>query len=524
MKPASLNALFLSLIVFTLPARGFTSQTQTRPNAGKGTSGEASQSKPPAVSIASTTEDSCGCESPTPDVLAIVNGVKLTMKDIDTPETKLSEQTAKLESQVITARQQQLDLQVNAKLFDAEAKKRGIITAKLLEQEVAAKVVEPTEAEAQAFYDQNKTQIAAEFKDVKGEVIDHLRDQRQQEQSRVFAERLRAASGMKPLVNEVVPPSTPAERARVLASVHGQQITSGDIEENLRPLIFKVREAVHKSRMGALDARINLMLLEDEVRRRQVSSEALLQTEVVAKTAQVTEANAQDFYNANKNQIKGDFAQVRAQLIQYLQQREQEKAAAAFVAQLRKGATIQIFLKAPEAPVYNITVDDQPVKGNENASVTVVEFTDFQCPACAQTHPVLDRIANEYGDRIKLVVRDYPLKQHANAFKAAEAAEAAREQGKYWEYATILFSNQSALETSKLKEYATRLGLDRVRFDAALDSGKFTDKVQRDLADGNRFGASGTPTIYVNGREVTNKSYEALKAAIEAAIIAGAKR
>ncbi len=151
MKPASVNALFLSLIVFSLPARGFTSQTQTRPNGVKGTSGGASQSKPLAASIASTTEDSCGCESPTPDVLAIVNGVKLTMKDIDTPETKLSEQTAKLESQVITARQQQLDLQVNAKLFDAEAKKRGITTAKLLEQEVAAKVVEPTEPRRKRF-------------------------------------------------------------------------------------------------------------------------------------------------------------------------------------------------------------------------------------------------------------------------------------------------------------------------------------------------------------------------------------
>src|SRR6185436_19461777 len=155
-------------------------------------------------------------------------------------------------------------------------------------------------------------------------------------------------------------------------------------------------------------------------------------------------------------------------------------------------------LTAPVAPAFSIATDDQPAKGNPNASVTIVEFTDFQCPSCALQHPVLERIVNEFGDRVRLVVRDFPLSQHADARKAAEAAEAAREQGKYWEYVTVLFRNQSALGVDKLKQYASEVGLDRARFDAALDSGKFAEKVQHDVIDGDKLGINGTPTLYIN--------------------------
>ncbi len=113
-------------------------------------------------------------------------------------------------------------------------------------------------------------------------------------------------------------------------------------------------------------------------------------------------------------------------------------------------------------------------------------------------------------------MRDYPLTQHENAFKAAEAAEAAREQGKYWEYTAKLFANQSALGVDQLKQYATQVGLDRAKFDAALDSGKFKAQVERDILDGNKLNVRGTPSLFVNGRPVSDISYEGLKRAIDA--------
>ncbi len=176
----------------------------------------------------------------------------------------------------------------------------------------------------------------------------------------------------------------------------------------------------------------------------------------------------------------------------------------------------------PATPAV-IQTDDRPSKGSEQASVTLVVFTDFQCPACAQTHAALERLVAEYGDRVRLVVRDYPLTQHADAEKAAEAAEAARQQGKYWEYAALLYRNQSALSVDKLKEYATRTGLDRAKFDAALDSGRFADKVRRDIDDGHKVGVNATPTAFANGLRVRDTLYDGLKAAIEAALNSGAR-
>jgi protein-disulfide isomerase len=130
----------------------------------------------------------------------------------------------------------------------------------------------------------------------------------------------------------------------------------------------------------------------------------------------------------------------------------------------------------------------------------------------------------EYGDRLRLVVRDFPLEMHEFARKAAEAAEAARAQGKYWEYSALLFTNQKALTVDKLKEYATQAGLDRAKFDAALDSGQFADKVQRDYQDGVLLGVGGTPTFFINGRVTNERSYEGLKAAIEKALAEKAKK
>ncbi|HWP55823.1 MAG TPA: thioredoxin domain-containing protein, partial [Pyrinomonadaceae bacterium] len=205
-------------------------------------------------------------------------------------------------------------------------------------------------------------------------------------------------------------------------------------------------------------------------------------------------------------------------IIRYLDQVEVRKAERAFLEQLRAAASIQIFLLAPESPVFAISTADQPTLGNAAAPVTIVEFTDYQCPSCAATQPDLKRLVKEFGDKVKLVARDFPLSQHVDAFKAAEAAEAAREQGKYWEYVEILMRNQSALGVAKLKDYAGELALDRGRFDQALESGKFTETVQRDINDGIKLGIDGTPTVFINGRRMSDKSYDALKANIEMAL------
>jgi hypothetical protein len=196
-------------------------------------------SAPQSAQQAQKPED-CGCEGrPLPDVLATVAGVKITKQDI-APDTQ--RRIEELRRQVVEARRGELDRQINSRLLEAEAKKRGVPTTKLLESEVFQKTQAPTEAEARAFYDANKGQMAgAAFDAMKGDIIEYMRSQRQNEQAQRLADSLRAAGQVKKAVEAATPPATEADRARVFATVNGVDITSADIEDSLRPLVYAVQ-------------------------------------------------------------------------------------------------------------------------------------------------------------------------------------------------------------------------------------------------------------------------------------------
>jgi protein-disulfide isomerase len=473
-------------------------------------------------SVVEKKADDCGCEpgSP-PDTFATVDGVKISPREID---DSIRPQLLEVRTQLADARNRALRVQIDSRLIEAEARKRAITPQKLIEQEVVSKMTEPTEGEALSFYTQNKDRLQGAYRDLKPEIIKYLRDERREEGIRRLADRLRLKTEVKILVEDVIPPSTDAERKRPLATIAGVPLTAGDVEEALRPVEFEARERIYELRKAALDVKINNLLLNQEAEKRKVSPDEVLRAEVSAKMKPVTEEDSRAFYDQNRQNINAEFAQVKDQIADYLQKLNQQKRETDFVAELRKSAAIRVYLALPEAPFYNISTDDQPSKGNAAARVTLIEFTDFQCPSCAKFHPVLDKLMKEYGDRVRLVVRDFPLEMHKHAMKAAEAAEAAREQGKYWEFISVVFDNQSALEAENLKEYASRVGLDRKAFDEALDTGKFREKVQRDLQDGARIGVTGTPTLFINGRRARDTSLEALKAAIEAALKEEAKK
>jgi protein-disulfide isomerase len=149
--------------------------------------------------------------------------------------------------------------------------------------------------------------------------------------------------------------------------------------------------------------------------------------------------------------------------------------------------------------------------------VTIVEFSDFQCPFCLRVMPTLKRIQSTYGDKVRLVWKDYPLTNiHPEAFKAAEAANCAREQGKFWEYHDRLFGNQQALFVDSLKQYAAETGLDTARFNQCLDSAKYGSRVQEHVQLGSQLGVSSTPSVFINGRAVTGaQPYETFAAVID---------
>jgi protein-disulfide isomerase len=155
----------------------------------------------------------------------------------------------------------------------------------------------------------------------------------------------------------------------------------------------------------------------------------------------------------------------------------------------------------PQQPTQvEVSLDDDPQKGSSSAEITIVEFSDFECPFCGKfVSETLPQIEEQYVDtgKVKLVYRDFPLSFHENAQKTAEAAECADDQGKFWEYHDIIFENQNSLGTSDLEQYAADLGLNTEEFNSCLSSNKHSDEVLKDSQDGQNYGVTGTPTFFI---------------------------
>ncbi|OGY21199.1 MAG: hypothetical protein A2126_02575 [Candidatus Woykebacteria bacterium GWB1_45_5] len=173
--------------------------------------------------------------------------------------------------------------------------------------------------------------------------------------------------------------------------------------------------------------------------------------------------------------------------------------------------------KSGQVSKGELVKDDSHVLGVKDAKVTIVEFSDFQCPACQAAHPIVKKVITEYGDRILFVYRHFPIiSSHKYALKAAEAAEAAGEQGKFWQYFELVFSSGGKLTIDDLKKYAKELNLDMNKFESDLNSDKYKNKVMADLADGEKLGVDSTPTFFINGKKYVGvQSYDQFKNIIE---------
>ncbi len=165
--------------------------------------------------------------------------------------------------------------------------------------------------------------------------------------------------------------------------------------------------------------------------------------------------------------------------------------------------------------VHRIPVGKSKIRGNEKAPVTIVEFSDFQCPYCSRLQPILKQILEAYPNDVKLVFKDFPLSFHKHAKNAAKAAHAAGEQEKYWEMHDLIFENYNKLDENKFKEFAEKLNLNVEKFVADYNSNKYDNQIQQDINTGRSVGVSGTPTLFINGKKMRSRSFEDFKKVIE---------
>ena len=447
-----------------------------------------------------------------PFSLVVVNGQTFTSADL---QPAARQELEGLDKNIAEARAGLLDVQINTMLLQVEAKKRGIDTRRLYQLEVISRIPVITQAEIKKFIDDNRQQVEGMDPAVANkQVAAFLREQAETKLADDLVKRLRKTT---PIVMGVDIQSASLNPNSVVATVGGEPLKAASLLERLKPIIFRMRLEAYEHAKKQTDQLVNDTLLLEEARRRQVGPEEIIRAEVSDKVKSPTEQEVAKFYSDNKARISGDLNTVRNQVANYLQEQSRQQLEQELSAKLRQSANIRWLITEPEPPVQNVSVDDDPARGEVNAPVTVVEFTDFQCPACAAMHPVLEEVLKSYGNKVRFVVRDYPLAQHEHARKAAEAANAAKAQGKFFEYAALLFKNQKALDTASLKKYASDLGLNRTRFDAELDRGVYEGEVNKDLEDGDVYGIGSTPTIFVNGVQLRNLSADGLREAIDRA-------
>ena len=448
-----------------------------------------------------------------PVPLAIVNAQTITTADLD---PRIRNEVESLEEKIAQTRREMLDVQINTILLELEARKRRLTTQQLYNLEVSKRIVQPTPSDITRFIEENREQIGTgDEATIRRRVADLLRSAQASKLQEEFVLRLRRTN---PVGTGVDINTTNLSATAVVATIAGQPLTAGPLLEKLKPAIFKLRVDTYELEKADVDRIIFDLLVIAEANRRNVAPEVVKRTEISEKVRRPTDAEVAKFYAENSKEIGGDLSAVHNQLAEFLENRDQARLERELNEKLRKGADVRILLQEPEAPKQMISVDDDPSRGDSNAPVTVVEFTDFQCPACAAMHPILEEVLKSYGNKVRFVVRDFPLPIHANSRKAAEAANAAHQQGKFFEYAALLFKRQDSLDVSSLKKYATEVGLDRARFDAALDKGTFAEEVQRDLIDAETYGVESTPTIFVNGVVLGTLSSEALRTAIDRAL------
>jgi len=297
-----------------------------------------------------------------------------------------------------------------------------------------------------------------------------------------------------------------AQDSEVVLEIDGQKVTRSELHQQEAGALLQARYDFYQAEQKALNDLIARRLLDNEARREHLSVDELLKREVDRKVMDLTEDQLRTVYDVIAP--KDSFEAMRGKIQESVRAQRLQKARAAYVDSLREKANVLVLLAPPRA---DFAVGDAARLGPASAPVQLVEFADYECPYCIKVHPDLKKLRAEFGDRISLVYKDFPLPMHAHAQKAAEAARCAGAQDKFWQYHDQLFSS-THIDVPQLKQFATDLGLDMVKFNNCLDSGQQAAAVQKDAAEAQKIGLSGTPSFFLNGHFFTGAlKYEDLR-------------
>ncbi len=405
----------------------------------------------------------CAAFAQMPEIFAITNKRTYTLEDLS-PE--IQQNWKELPRRLDELRLSLLDEMVFNSLLEMEAKARKSTVERLLQIEIDTKLPKPSNAEIRAVYEANKEAIGGKsLEEVKSQIVAFLTYEERKKLLEDFKERLKRKYKVEILADVRSSELKPSD---VLVVIGNKKITFQEFKQSSDQRILNEKLYAFNQLIDALEERVFNDLIIEEAQARKIALNELIAQEVT-------------------NKMKEFSGEESDELMENLREKLFEKYGARFS------------WKGFEQFVQRISVDGSPSKGRLDAPVTVIMFSDFQCPACAATHPMLQEAIRPYEDKVRFVVKYFPLKIHKDAFVAAQAAHAAYLQGKFFEYVEILYNNQQALDVISLRKYASQLGLDLRKFDSDMKSSMTKEKIKRDIEEGMSHGVVATPTVFVNG-------------------------
>jgi protein-disulfide isomerase len=283
------------------------------------------------------------------------------------------------------------------------------------------------------------------------------------------------------------------------ATVGGAVITMEELDKAAANQLAKVHQQEFQVRSDTLSSLIQQRLISNEAAARKVSETDLLQAEVDAKVTAPTQDEISQYYDKMKSRmgtktlddVKGDIEKV-------LKAQKSNERRAQFLTELSAKNEVKVMLEPPRSTI-NLR-PGAPVMGPADAPVTIVEWSDYQCPFCKRAHPTVEQVLTEFKGKVKFIYLDYPLPFHPMAMPAAQAVHCAEDQGKFWEYHKNLFEAPGDLSKADLSKRATDLGLDAAAFEACTTSNKHDSLIKTNYDDGAALGVTGTPAFFINGR------------------------
>lgn len=308
----------------------------------------------------------------------------------------------------------------------------------------------------------------------------------------------------------------------VVATVEGTAITEAEVTAPIAAQLRELRDAEYNLKREAIEARAFELLRERIAAKEGITAAELWKREVEAKVQETTDAEIEATVQQYRQRLPPDDAQAKQIVGDALRQRRIQERERAWRDELLAAADVHVLLDPVRYPLTALPGD--AASGPASVPVTIVEFSDFQCPYCASSQPLLDQVEKKYGEQVRIVFKQLPLDIHPQARFGAEASLCAQDQGKFWEMHDWLFANPKSIRMETLKEVSPGLGIDPAELEACLEASRHAAAVDQHIAQAQALGVNSTPTFFINGRKVAERSWAAFSRMIDEELAAKAAK